>query len=272
MLILPTAKYDPQGKLITSDRELLNLYKETYKNRLKHRKMKPGNESIQYLHHVLLNLRINVAKLRKSDPWSADQLFKVLKSLKNNKCADPLSMTYELFKPGIIGGNLFNSLLMFCNETKEKVKVIEALKLSDITSIYKNKGSRLSLDSERGIFSVVKVRSIIDKLLYQDIYPIIEEQMSDSNVGARRERNIRDNLFVVYAVMGDALDTGVDLEVVLYDVAKCFDSMWWECTSNDLRNKNMCNDKFALICALYEQCNVSNKTPAGQTERFLLNK
>ena len=72
--------------------------------------------------------------------------------------------------------------------------------------------------------------------------------------------------------MGDALDSGVDLEVALYDVVKCFDSMWWECTSNDLWDKNVCDDKFALICALNEQCDVSIKTPVGQTERFSLDK
>ena len=96
--------------------------------------------------------------------------------------------------------------------------------------------------------------------------------MSDTNVGASKERNIRDNLFVIYSVMGDALDTGVQLEIAYYDLAKCFDSMWWQGTSNDMWDKNVTDDKFALICALNEKCNVSVKTPVGQTERFTLHK
>ena len=140
--------------------------------------MVPGNEIIQELHHILLKVKLKLAKNRRSAPWTEQQLTKVLKSLKSNKCVDPLSMTYELFKPGIIGASLFNSFLSFCNETKETGQVIDSLRKADITSIYKLKGSRLSLDSERGIFSVVKIRSIIDKLLYEDIYPVIKENIT----------------------------------------------------------------------------------------------
>ena len=41
------------------------------------------------------------------------------------------------------------------------------------------------------------LRSILDKLIYNDEYPVIDENMTDSNVGARQERNIRDNIFVI---------------------------------------------------------------------------
>ena len=146
-------------------------------------------------------------------------------------------MNHELFKPGIIGQDLFNTLLLFCNQTKEKLFKTPSLKMSDITSIYKNKNSRLDLKNDRGIFSVVKLRSVIDKMVYQDIYDMVDSEMSDSNVGARRERNIRDNLFVIYAVMAEVLHTGEDVELALYDLAQCFESMWWQETSNDLWDK-----------------------------------
>lgn len=182
-------------------------------------------------------------------------------------------MTYELFKTGIMGKDLFDSLLYFCNETKEKSIITDFLKMSDITSIYKNnRKSRLSLANDRGIFSVVKVRSIIDKLVINDIYETVDNEMSDSNVGARKKRNIRDNLYVLYAMIGDALDTKVDIELTFYDLAACFDSMWWEETANDLWDKGVRDDKFTLISLMNEECDVSVKTPVGQTERFTLNK
>ena len=268
----PTAKYNIQGELVTDEDKLLELYKDTYKTRLRNRKMKPEYKLIGYLNTVLFNIRVGLSKSKKSGPWLAEQLLKVLTSLKRNKCSDPLDMSYELFMSGVIGSNLFNSLLIFLNETKEKCEIIDSLQLADITSKFKKKSSRLSLDNQRGIFSVVKIRSILDKLLYEDIYPEVDEKMSDSNVGARKKRSIRDNLFVLYSVMGDALDSGIDLEVAYYDLAKCFDSMWWEGTSNDLWDKNVTDDKFALICALNQQCNVSVKTTVGQTDRFELRK
>ena len=96
---------------------------------------------------------------------------------------------------------------------------------TNITSIYKNKGSRLDLDIDRGIFNVSKVRSIMDKLIYNDFCDLIDENMSDSNIGARRNRNIRDNLFVVYGVINFAIEEELDVDVTLYDLTQCFDSM-----------------------------------------------
>ena len=47
--------------------------------------------------------------------------------------------------------------------------------------------------------------------------------------------------------MGDALDNTEDIEIHMYDLAQCFDSMWWQQTCNDLYDKKICNDKFALV-------------------------
>ena len=105
----------------------------------------------------LFMLRNSLSKSRKSNPWTEEKLLRVLKGLKGRKCTDQIGMIYDLFKPGVIGTDLFHSLLMFCNETKDRVEVIDALKKADINSIYKEKGSRLDLRNERGIFSEIKV-------------------------------------------------------------------------------------------------------------------
>ena len=69
--------------------------------------------------------------------------------------------------------------------------------MTNISSIFK-KGSKLDLNNDRGVFNVMTVRSIIDNLMYNDLYETIDNSMSDSNVGGRKNRNIRDNLFIVY--------------------------------------------------------------------------
>ena len=106
-----------------------------------------------------------------------------MKSLKNNKSADHYGMVYELFKPEVIGQGLFTSLLMLCNEVKKQQKIPQFLKFTDITSFYKSKGDRRSLENDRGIFGVMKIRSIMDKLCYNDYYDVVDSNMSDSNVG-----------------------------------------------------------------------------------------
>ena len=99
---------------------------------------------------------------------------------------------------------------------------------TDITSIWKQKGERCDLDNDRGIFGVSKVRAIIEKMVYEDTYEQIDENMSDSNVGGRKRRNIRDNLFVLYATINDAIRNKKKIDIQYYDISKCFDSMWAE--------------------------------------------
>ena len=56
------------------------------------------------------------------------------------------------------------------------------------------------MNNYRGIFRVSVFRNILDKLIYEDEYPKIDEKLSDSNVGGRKGRNVRDNIFVINAI------------------------------------------------------------------------
>ena len=132
-----------------------------------------------------------------------------------------VGMTYELFKPGMIGCDLFTSLLMFCNKVKTELLIPDFLTITSIRSIYKNKGPKNDLDSDRGIFCVPKIRSILEKLIYQDEYDNIEGNLSDSNAGGRRGRNIRDNLFVINAVINEAIKNKNSIKIQFYDLSKC---------------------------------------------------
>ena len=86
--------------------------------------------------------------------------------------------------------------------------------------------------------------------------------MSFSNVGGRKQRNIRDNLFVIYASINDIINgNGTIFDIQGYDVIKCFDEMWFEETLNDLWNVQVNDDKFALISKLDEKCRIIVKTP-----------
>ena len=68
------------------------------------------------------------------------------------------------------------------------------MKFANIVSIYKGKGSKMELENERGIFIVNIFRSIMMKIVYNDKYSIVDGNMSDSNVGARRAKNIRNHI------------------------------------------------------------------------------
>ena len=57
------------------------------------------------------------------------------------------------------------------------------------------------MENERGIFGVPIFRYLIEKLIYNDEYSKIDKNLDDSNVGARKDRNIRDNIFVLNSIL-----------------------------------------------------------------------
>ena len=103
----------------------------------------------------------------------------------------------------------------------------EFIEWADITSLYKGKGDKLDLANERGIFIVSIFRGILMKLIYNEKYETIDSSMSDSNVGARRNKNIRNHIFVINGIINDVLSsnkkTPVDIQIM--DYKQCFDSM-----------------------------------------------
>ena len=158
------------------------------------------------------------------------------------------------------------------NGIRETQEIPTFMKLSNITSIFKNKGSRANLDNERGIFIQTVFKKILEKLIYNDNYSSIDLNMSDSNIGARKSRNIRDHLFVLYAVINSinrGKSNSIDLQI--YDIEKCFDSLWLEDCLNDLHDTlpvDKRNDKISLLYKLNETNLVSVKSPIGASQRI----
>lgn len=71
-----------------------------------------------------------------------------------------------------------------------------------ITTIPK-KGSRLVLKNHRGIFRVSLVKNLMMSKFYNEKY--IDMKLADLNVGARKGRSSRDNIFVINAVINEAV-------------------------------------------------------------------
>ena len=65
---------------------------------------------------------------------------------------------------------------------------------SNISSIWKKKGPRNIFSSYRGIFRINVFRNILDILIYNDEYENIDKNLTDCNVGARKGRNVTDNI------------------------------------------------------------------------------
>ena len=80
-----------------------------YKDRLRHRTVKPEYSQMKDHKEYLFNLRIKLSKTRKTHPWTEADLMKVFKQLKVNKATDPVGLVTELFNQAWLG-LMFSSL------------------------------------------------------------------------------------------------------------------------------------------------------------------
>ena len=109
------------------------------------------------------------------------------------------------------------------------------MQYSDIVSIYKGRGKTNPLESDRGIFIMNICRGIIMKIIYKEEYETIESHMSDSNIGARKRKNVRNHIFILNGVINEAINNKQKaIDIVILDYKQCFDGMWQECRTQIL--------------------------------------
>ena len=264
----PMGKTDESGNLITAEGPLKNLYLSTYKNRLRNREIAEGMEDIQIIKEDLWSRRLEIAKKKKTPNWSMKQLDIILKSLKTNKARGPDGLVNEIFRPNVAGEDLKVSILNLMNSIKSTQVVPKVLRSPNITSIHKNKGSKNDLENDRGIFMLCTLRTILDKLIYFDTYEDIEFNMSDSNIGARKNKDVKNHLFIVNGILNEVKnDKSMCIDLELMDISKCFDSLWVQEIMNDMSEVTEVNDKLSLMYLENKESHVAISTPVGMTER-----
>ena len=93
-----------------------------------------------------------------------------------------------------------------------------------------------------------KLKLIMDKIIYNDVYPKVDHELSDSNVGGRKGRSVRDHIFILRSVINDVINGEAEAtDIELFDISKCFDEMGYHETHNDLFDAGVRDDRFSLI-------------------------
>ena len=143
------------------------------------------------------------------------------------------------------------------------------MKVADISAIYKGKGSKNDLNNERGIFIVSTFRAILMKLLYNDKIGTIENHMSTSQVGGRKNTNVRNHVWVLNGVIQDVLNRreAEPIDVQILDIKQCFDALWPEECWSDLYEYGFQDNTINLLYDGSLNNQIAIMTPVGITER-----
>ena len=244
-----TAMKDPiSGNLLTTNDKINDAAVNVFSERLKNRPMKHTLQQIKDAKERLCKNILEVSKRNKTPDWKMKELEVVLKNLKKDKSRDPMGFANEIFRPEVAGDDLKEAILKLMNKIKEKQIYPRCLEQCNISSIWKRKGSRNDFEFYRGIFRVTVFRSILDRLIYNDEISNLDSNLTDCNVGARKQRNIRDNIFTMNAILNSiAKEKDKAIDVQIYDIEKCFDSLWLQEVINCLFDAGLRNDKLPLL-------------------------
>ena len=223
---LPTAKKNHRGKIVSGPREIKLLLAKEYKHKLRCRPIRPDMKKMQKRKNRIFQLKMKLAESRESPDWTLDNLDKALTKLKNNKCRDNDGYINEIFKKGVIGYDLRKSLLLMFNKMKKQKLIPIFMNIANITTVPK-KGCRLELRNERGIFRCSVVRSILMHLIYETKYPKIDSKMSDCQMGGRRKKGCKNNIFILNGIIHEVLKSNKMNPVTFQfdDYSQMFDSM-----------------------------------------------
>ena len=264
---LPTGVKNIQGKVITNPTEKKKVTNDHFVHRMRKRATIDEVKEIRESNEKIFFERLENAKKNKSPPFTEAELDKVLKSLKNDKSKDPSGYVCELFKEGVIGTDLRESLLMMMNQMKAELKIPKSLRIANITILHKKK-CRLDLNNWRGIFVCSVLRNILMKLVHERTYEKVDRNMTDLQIGARRGKSVRNHLFILNSIMSDVLSSvkkeSIDLNIM--DYKQMFDSEELSTCLNAMYEADIKDDMLALIYEANETTYFKLKTPNGLTE------
>ena len=185
----PSVMKDEKGNLLTSDKAILDLGLKTFAKRLEPNQIEPNLEQFEKETNEVCEIRLKLSKNNKTNMWTMDDLKYVLKQLDNDKSRDTDGFANEIFK--VAGEDLLEAVLKLMNIIKERQEYPRGLENCNITTIHK-KLSKKEFKNYRGVFRVAVLRSILDKLMYHDSYYTIDNNLTDGNVGARKQIRVHD--------------------------------------------------------------------------------
>ena len=268
---VPTAKKNHKGKLISGAKNLKILILKEYNQRLRNRPVRPDLESLRKRKNKIFELKMKLAKRIESPEFTMKNLEKAISNLQNNKSRDSLGYINEIFKPATIGDDLKTSLLDMFNLLRKKKMIPKFMNFANVTTVPK-KGSKLVLKNERGIFRVPVVRSILMRMLYDQKYPEIDKLLSDCQMGGRKRKGCKNNIFILNGIIHEVLSTKKMKPLLLqfYDYSQMFDSINLKEAISDIYNTGVNDDSLALIHQANDKIHMAVKTAYGLSDRQLI--
>ena len=162
---------------------------------------------------------------------------------------------------------------MMMNPMKDEIRIPDVLKMVNVTILHKRK-CKIILSNWRCIFVSNVLRTILMKMIHERTYKKVDNNMTDSQIGARKNKSVRNHLFVLNSIISDVMSSKkkepIDLNIM--DFKQMFDAEQLETVMNALYEAEVDDDLFALIYNANNETKFTGKTPNGLTELTSISK
>ena len=114
-------------------------------------------------------------------------------------CIDPMGFVRELFAKAGMG--LIRSIVMMLNAVKKRWHIPTRWAEMYITMILKQKGSSKELENHRGIFIVVILTIIFEKVIKNRILPVLSRNMTQFQTGGAKRKGLVNDLLILRGII-----------------------------------------------------------------------
>lgn len=137
-----------------------------------------------------------------------------------------------------------------------------------IVPIWKGKGSKRDCNQYRGISLLSHAGKLYAKILEKRLRPILEQQLSDSQMGFRKNRSCTDAIFTLKQLAEKAIEYDQNLCVAFIDQEKAFDRVNREQLWKTLKTYGVQQHLINICKSLYENSCCTVRTATGYTSYF----
>ena len=110
------------------------------------------------------------------------------------------------------------------------------------------------------------------RMIYNSKYDIIDQNISDGQMGARKGKSCRNNIWIINGIIHETLKAKKKKPIILqiYDFAQMFDSINLKDAISDIYDYGLDDDNLGLIYKANSEVHMAVKTPGGLTDRKVI--
>lgn len=240
---------DKQGNLLTNEEEIMERWKEYFKEMLEHNKEQEKEKDQERSSTSEQNLDI-INEEPSSKDISRDELEEAIKTLRLGKAPGKDTISPEMIKyMGEVGKE---KLLQLMNNILKAKRVPKDWKSGIIVPLYK-KGDRRECSNYRGITLLSTPGKIWTRIWYTRIRQKLENTLEEGQCGFRKGRGVQDNIFILRQISEKAINKGKEIHLCFIDLEKAFDRVRRDDIWATLEKRNLEKTEIEMIKALYDK-------------------